>query len=115
MAPIFNIQLKMVTYFELIDETSLRTLARKCKRQQLASCCPDTSSRSTAAVSDECTKNARPADAVSAKRPRSANVQDPELAEDPELAADPQDNLGDCLDDFDLDLFELLVQVDSGG
>ena len=52
---------------------------------------------------------------VCAKRPRSANVQDPELAADP--PHEPQDNLGDCLDDldFDLDLFQLLVQVDSGG
>ena len=35
------LEIKMVTYFQLIDETSLRTLARQCRRQQLASCCPE--------------------------------------------------------------------------
>ena len=97
------LELKMVTYFDLIDETSLRSLTRQCRRQQLASCCPDTSSPSTASIPEP----ASPADTpmVCAKRPRSANVQVPELAADP--PHDPQANLDDFLEgiDFDLDFF----------
>ena len=109
-------EIKMVTFFQLIDETSLRTLARQCRRQQLASSGTDTQP-ATVSIPEPAPPAVAPTVFSSAKRQRSApNVNDPELVAG--SVNDPQDNLGAFLDAFDFgDFFQLVDKVGeySGG
>ena len=110
------LEIKMVTFFQLIDETSLRTLTRQCRRQQLASCCTDTQP-ATVSIPEAAPPAVAPTVFSNAKRQRSApNVNDPELVAG--NVNDPQDNLDAFLDDFDFgDFFQLADKVGeySGG